>query len=533
MDLSRLPANLRTPSGLTAYLRSLNDSDKATLDEELRAAKLPIWYPQVGPQTAAYNSDADYTFFGGAAGASKTDLLIGTALTQHSRAIIFRRQFNELNEIIERTEEVTGGRRGFNGQLMRWRFPTDRCRILDFGAAKHAGDEKKYLGWAHDLKAFDEVVTFTEAQFRFLCGWMRTTDPNQRCRVIAASNPPTDADGAWVIQFWAPWLDKDHPNPAKDGELRWFITVGSKDEELPGPGVYERNGETYTAKSRTAIRGTVEDNVYYITTGYREVLEALPEPLRSIYLHGDFTAGRGDDVWQVIPTAWIKAAQKRWTPEAPDIAMLSLGVDVARGGDDRTVLTPRRGWWFGEQQVYPGQDTPNGPLVAALIAEAVEDGTVANIDVLGPGGSVVDSMPESIPFAALNSAGKSRARDKATGRLGFFNKRAEWWWRLREALDPDNGEGYAIPPDRELRAELASARWKLTARGIQIQEKEEIIKRLGRSPDKAESVIYAAADSHMTGLTEEHFATGRPLDSAAPDWGVASNPNRFDDMDPW
>jgi hypothetical protein len=65
-------------------------------------------------------------------------------------------------------------------------------------------------------------------------------------------------------------------------------------------------------------------------------------------------------------------------------------------------------------------------------------------------------------------------------------------WRLREALDPDKGENLALPPDTELKADLCAPRWKLTAQGIQIELKDEVKKRIGRSPDKGDAVILAS-----------------------------------------
>jgi hypothetical protein len=56
----------------------------------------------------------------------------------------------------------------------------------------------KYQGRPHDLKAFDEITHFTEAQFRTLIGWLRTDNPNIRQRVVAAGNPPTTPEGEWV-----------------------------------------------------------------------------------------------------------------------------------------------------------------------------------------------------------------------------------------------------------------------------------------------------------------------------------------------
>jgi hypothetical protein len=45
-------------------------------------------------------------------------------------------------------------------------------------------------------------------------------------------NPPTTSEGRWVIEFFGPWLDAKHPNPALPGELRWFTTIAGKDQEV-------------------------------------------------------------------------------------------------------------------------------------------------------------------------------------------------------------------------------------------------------------------------------------------------------------
>jgi hypothetical protein len=76
------------------------------------------------------------------------------------------------------------------------------------------------------------------------------------------------------------------------------------------------------------------------------------------------------------------------------------------------------------------------------------------------------------------------------GQLAFANKRAEVWWKFREALDPDQPDGSAIalPPDPELRADLCAPTWKLGARGILLESKDgssgfgNLRQRLGRSP---------------------------------------------------
>ncbi len=77
------------------------------------------------------------------------------------------------------------------------------------------------------------------------------------------------------------------------------------------------------------------------------------------------------------------------------------------------------------------------------------------------------------------------------GRFGFANCRAEWWWRFREALDPEVGDDIKLPPDTRLAAELAAPTWRLRGTDILVEEKAEIRKRLGGSTDRADAVIQA------------------------------------------
>jgi len=339
--------------------------------QELRTK---AWAPFPGPQTEALRSPADFLFYGGAAGGGKSDLILGAA-GQHRRSIIFRREYPQLKGIIDRSIEIYNGQGRFTkSPVPLWELSGSRS--IEFGAVQHLGDEKKYQGRAHDLKAFDEITHFFEAQFRYLTGWRRSSDPKQRTRVIATGNPPTDTDGEWIIRFWAPWLDKTHPFPARNGELRWFTTIAGKDIEVPDDRpfvlvddkiVYEfdpanfKATDVITPLSRTFIPARVEDNPIYMASGYMATLQAMPEPLRSKMLYGDFSAGREDDAWQVIPTEWVELAQKRWQERWPPSTPLSaIGVDVARGGGDKTILSPRYDNYFGPQECYPGSATPDG-----------------------------------------------------------------------------------------------------------------------------------------------------------------------------
>jgi hypothetical protein len=71
------------------------------------------------------------------------------------------------------------------------------------------------------------------------------------------------------------------------------------------------------------------------------------------------------------------------------------------------------------------------------------------------------------------------------------NLRAEMYWRMREALDPEHGDDVALPPGNELIADLCSATYKPTTAGIQIEDKDKIKERIGRSPDVGEAILLA------------------------------------------
>jgi hypothetical protein len=458
----------------------------------LLALRNPIWQPQSIPQWLALLSEADELFYGGQAGGGKTDLLLGLACTQHRRSIIFRREFAQLGGttgLIERSREVLGDVAAFNGQNNTWRgIPGGR--MLEFGAAQYAGDVTKYKGRPHDFYGFDELPEFLEAQYRFLIAWARTTIPGQRVRVVSGGNPPTHSDGEWVISYWGPWLDDRHPHPAKPGELRWYAVVDGKDVEREDGAMFTYKGEELKPKSRTFIPACLADNAYLRDTDYAMVLQNTPEPLRSQLLYGSFTAGMVDNPWQVIPTEWVKVAQARWTPEPPG-PMTHLGVDVARGGNDQTVLAPRHLRWYAPLLKYPGSTTPDGQRAAGLVLAACAVGAPqVNVDVIGVGSSVYDQLAGKLPVAGVNFGAGTAATDRS-GHIAMRNVRAAAYWGMREALDPVTGLGLALPPDSELLADLTAPRWSLSGGALTVESKEDIVKRLGRSPDCGDAVVLA------------------------------------------
>lgn len=468
-----------------------------------------MWRPLPGPQSMAYHNEADVLGYGGAAGGGKTDLMIGKAVNKHRVSYILRREATQMQGIYNRMAEIVGGNDGFNKSDKIWRLPDGR--MIRFGSTPNLGDEMNYQGQARDLLGLDETANFLRQMVVFLMGWVRTTDPNQPTQSILTFNPPTTADGRWIVDYFAPWLDDRHKNPAVPGEKRFFAVIDGNDVEVDDdrPFVIDGSGRDYDfdprdyrgaretlilrPMSRTFIPSRISDNPFLVRTNYMSTLQALPEPLRSQMLYGDFRAGMSDDPWQVIPTAWVKAAQDRWTRKEPKPEITSLGVDVARGGEDQSVIagcTPDL--WFDELLEYPGEETPNGPKLAGLVVAANRNHGAIHIEINGVGASPYDFLVQSRQQVyGIDVSTKTTATDRS-GRLSFSNTRSALWWGFRELLDPSNNHYVALPPGRDLEVELTAPKWTVKSGVIYVESREEIVKRIGRSPDRATAIILAA-----------------------------------------
>ena len=505
--------------------------EKAEFDAlAAQKAARTLFFPTPGPQLLTALSEADIVGYGGAAGGGKSYLVAGLAVSQHKRSSITRPQKNQTKKFVQEITKMLGTRDGYSSQTSSWSFtdPNGVERYIEFYGLDNPGDEEKQQGVDFDLKAYDEVTQMREADIRYTLTWNRTDDPAQRVRALLTFNPPTTPEGRWVIRFFAPWLDKAHPNPAKDGELRWFTTIGdNQDYEVAGPQPFiikrlddgrlipwysfdpreHKPEDIIRPKSRTFIHAKVTDNPYYMATGYIQQLQMLPEPLRSQMLEGDFMAGVEDDAHQLIPTAWIDTAVERWKTRQADIRangtgpLDSIGVDAARGGNmgshmgatgnDELVISPRSGTYFHELRAFKGVTIDDGAKAAALVISELRDNAPIHIDVVGIGTSPYDFLcTNGVHAVPINGAAASVGMD-ASGLLRFSNFRAEYHWRLREALDPRNPNPIALPPDEKLAVDLAAPRWTVTKQGIVIEAKEKIKERIGRSPDRGEAVMFA------------------------------------------
>lgn len=211
---------------------------------------------------------------------------------------------------------------------------------------------------------------------------------------------------------------------------------------------------------------------------------------------GEFHASDEDSV---IPLAWVEAAVERWhawdaAGRPPLPGRRYLGVDVARAGGDSTVFAHRTGMAFTGLEAHDREDTMlTTARVQGIVGDPAEITPV--VDSIGVGGGVVDRLRElGVPVLAYTGAAKTAARTRE-GEFGFSNVRSAAYWRMRELLDPAYDSEVMLPPSDQLVSDLTAPRWTYATGKpplIRLEKKEDLIARLGRSPDEGDAVVMAA-----------------------------------------
>lgn len=232
----------------------------------------------------------------------------------------------------------------------------------------------------------------------------------------------------------------------------------------------------------------------------------------------------------LIPLGWVEAAIARWhdwnergCPQVGSPRRV-LGVDVARYGEDSTCIAIREGDAVTELRPHRYSDTMETTgYVTALLREVTD---IAVVDVIGVGAGVVDRLRElDKPCIAFNAAaaaklGTGRHLKDRSNEFTFMNLRSAAWWNLRELLDPSRGSTLMLPDSEMLRADLTAPTYKVRSGGaIQVESKDDIRKRLGRSTDQADAVVQAFwTDSEsaefysQTGSAVSWWRDGEPTD---------------------
>lgn len=130
--------------------------------------------------------------------------------------------------------------------------------------------------------------------------------------------------------------------------------------------------------------------------------------------------------------------------------------------------------------------------VAGMITRYLDKkGAKAFIDTIGEGAGVLSRLQE-LGYQNVYSckfSESARGLHDITGEYTFANMRAYLFWAVRDWLNPKNGFGAALPPCDKLMEEATETHWGFMSNGsIIIEKKEEIKKRIKRSPDWFDSL---------------------------------------------
>lgn len=207
-----------------------------------------------------------------------------------------------------------------------------------------------------------------------------------------------------------------------------------------------------------------------------------------------------DSLDALIPLHFIEAAMKRFGERygKSNLTLEQIGMDIARRGDDKTVVAKRCGTLILPLEKYGKIDTMEAAgLVVPYLRQNPNLAVV--VDIVGLGAGTFDRISEQFPdspyLVGFNPQHKTLARD-ATELFEFANAYSACWWAVREMLDPSNprklSELLALPPDTDLPSELSSPTWRVNSSGrLEVESKEKVKDRLGHSPDSADAVVLA------------------------------------------
>lgn len=204
---------------------------------------------------------------------------------------------------------------------------------------------------------------------------------------------------------------------------------------------------------------------------------------------------------QLIPTDAVDAAMSREKPgiNTQTFTQAIVGLDVARFGDDATVLCTRAGrdcatvQWITLRGADGRQVGERAHAHAQMLLDDYGFGQVRiNFDRAGIGASVweyfrYNNMDPRIKVNAVDFGSGSRWP------MRYLNKRAEMWCLMKDWLVKEEG---VLPRDEELKEQLIAPEYMFTPakNQIQLEAKKDIKKRLGVSPDKADALALTFAE---------------------------------------
>jgi hypothetical protein len=362
--------------------------------------------------------------------------------------------WHEVNQLHSRAKAPLGGT-CLQTQLY---LPDGRYAL---GLSTRPGQEESFQGHhaPHILLLYDEASGIPEPVYEAGEGYMTT----EGARKLMIGNP-TRAEGEFYKAFHS---DRDKYSCH---HISAFDTPAFTGEPISEELRTRLVSEAWVEERRDRWQGTA---------------------LWDVKVLGEFSK-RADDT--VFSLGLVEEAQEREVPPAAIDREAVVACDVARFGSDETVISTLVGHEVRIRENYQGVDTVVTAAKVKNIHDELRQGRGSArvvVDDSGVGGGVTDILRHNGVSVTAFNAGESAIEDD-----NYPNARSELWFRGAESI-----EKVRIPDDEELAADLLSPRYRLDKHGRrEVEPKDATKKRLGRSPDKADSVLMLfvpAADSGM------------------------------------
>lgn len=358
-------------------------------------------------------------------------------------------------------EEIRGihARAGLPGVVQR----TDRWvigeRLVGMGRKPPDHSESAFQGIhrKYVLVILDEACGIPE----WLWTAVETITTADTCRILAIGNPDDPNSHFRRLCRPAPgW---------KNFKISCFDSPNFTDEDVP-----DELRQLLTTKQ------WVED---------RAAEWGTENPLYIAKVLGEFPS---DHPWSVVRLSDIYACRIGAPRSREELLPVELGIDVGGGGDD-TVIRERRGMRAGREW-RESSDKPESIARLVLHALNVSDATAVKIDSIGIGAGLVGELRN------LKELGRHNARihgvnvsEKATRPDMYFNLRSQLWWEVgRQAAESRAFDLSEMENADNTVAQLLEPRYEHDLKGrVKVEPKDDIRKRIGRSPDNADALLLA------------------------------------------
>lgn len=286
-----------------------------------------IWTP-LPRQLLALQCPADELMYGGQKGAAKSDYLLmcayeqmaladakyrQTGRKQRGRAILFRRNLRNLDDLIRRSKELFPsidpkmGIAGWRSVEKKWEFTSGYT--FEFAHLDGPDDHEAYQGQEITALLFDQVEEIAFEVYMYLVGQVRSRDDDMRkLLMVRTTANPGGKHAQWVKDYFV--------TPCKSGKIV-METI-----RLP-------SGRTHTVK-KAFVPAKLSDNPYLFNNpDYEARLAKLPDHMREMYLNGNwdvvigaFFAGTIDTKVHFIssfsiPASWELGAGMDWGSSSP------------------------------------------------------------------------------------------------------------------------------------------------------------------------------------------------------------------------